>query len=99
MLSFAASPHVRLYGALAVLAFCLVSIVIYLQDSLLAEKYGKLSSIQESQSVSTHETALQHDPPPKSPPYGALVIAAQNTTDISWSDFASERFVGLTWIY
>ena len=84
MLSFTSSPHIRLYAALSVLLFSVTSLLYLFQDTLPDTTYFK---------TAYPETALQHDPPPEFPPFGALVVAAQNTTDLSWTEYAKEEFV------
>ena len=91
MPSFTSSPQVRLYGALAVLSFSLISLLFLFQESLPVVKHAGFSS--RNHSVPIHETAFHRDPPPESPPYGALVIAAQNITDLSWTIIAEREFV------
>lgn len=40
----------------------------------------------------THRHDLvEQDPPPEQPPWGDVVIAGQETTDLSWSDRLTER--------
>lgn len=72
--------------------FSLTSLLYYFQDTLPVLKGMNISAHPGNHSIPMHETALQHDPPPDSPPYGALVIAAQNTTDLSWTAYSSARF-------
>jgi hypothetical protein len=93
MPSLASSPQVRLYGGLTVLIFGLISLLIFYQDSLPVVKHVSFSSHRGNHSVPIHETAFHHDPPPESPPYGALVIAAQNITDLSWTMTAERESV------
>ena len=41
------------------------------------------------------ELSAQNDPPPDPDayPYGALVIAAQNDTDLAWTDIPAAKYV------
>ena len=81
MISFASNSQFRLFAVLTVLAFSFLSISFYFQDSLPAIKYINSSPYRGNHSIPLHQTALQHDPPPTLPPYGAVVVAAQNTTE------------------
>ena len=91
MPSFLGSPPIRLYASLAVLFFSLTSLLFLFQDSLpIVKKFGTFER-PKNHSLATHETAIQHDPPPNTPPFGALVIAAQEETDLSWTKFSENE--------
>ena len=87
MLSFFGGSQLRLFGAIFVLFTSLTYFLYLFHDAVPIVKdldYFR----EESRNFSIpyqFETALQHDPPPNSRPYGAIVIAAQASTDLSWT--------------
>ena len=83
------NPHFRLYGTVIIILICLTSIVYLLQDSIPVEKASNLlkAELAGIGSRIRHETALQYDPPPEQKPFGDVVIAAQSTTDLTWTIF------------
>lgn len=98
MLVSLGGPRSRLYGASISLIVSLTILLFLFRESLSlpTEKYRDVLRGQRNfwkGPVVKHETALQHDPPPDQPPYGAIVIAAQNITDLSWTMFLKAKYV------
>lgn len=81
-----AASQLRLYGPVLVLIACIVSLLYLFEDSVPVLRDLKAFSAGTDTSK-TYETALHHDPPPDTPPYGAVVIASQESTDLSWVPF------------
>ena len=87
MLSFFGGSQLRLFGAIFVLFTGLTYILYLFRDAVpiikdldyFRDQNGNFSIPYQ------FETALQHDPPPTSRPYGSIVIAAQPSTDVSWT--------------
>ena len=88
-------PQSRFYAALTGLIFSFVLLLFFFQESLPVIKNIQFSHPRGNHSIPLGQTALQYDPPPEGPPFGALVIAAQNTTDIDWAKLSKNEYVML----
>ena len=93
MLSGLGNHHVRFYGSLVVLLLSLTSLLLFFPESFPVVKHLGNVKAYGGDGILNRETALQHDPPPRQPPYGALVIASQAETDLSWTQYAREECV------
>lgn len=90
-MSPATSSPTRLISAALLLFISIISLLYLFHDTVPIIKDLRILGIDSNSVRVSHETALQHDPPPEKPPYGALVIAAQPTTDTSWSAQAASK--------
>jgi len=87
---------VRLFGLLFVFVASIAILATWSSDSLpdfddgLAAIKDSIGSLAHSNS-SVFKNAIQLDPLPEQPPFGAVVAAAQNTTDLSWMLFFQQK--------
>ena len=86
-------PRVRVYGSLLVLFLSLTSLLLFFHDSLPMVKDFTILDNVHGGFTPNHKSTLQEDPPPQGPPYGDLVIAAQNTTDLTWTSFTKPKYL------
>jgi len=83
---------VRLLGVISAF-FASITVLILWHDSPLTThtRLALQTSNNESErwhnATLLHKNAYQLDPPPKEPPYGAVVAAARTATDLSWMIF------------
>ena len=97
MPSSLAGPQARLCIAIFFLVSSITTLLFLYPDTVpivtSLSDYGYDSGTGSLASNFHHQSALQHDPPPQKRPYGDLVIAARNDTDLSWTTFAMVEWV------
>lgn len=71
----------RLLGLVSAFLLCVVGVVFFSSDSLLSLESLTSTNVRPDRRLYLDKL---RSPPPERPPYGAVVAAAQNDTDLSW---------------
>ena len=94
MRSFLGGAIYRLSGVITILFVSITGLLYFFRDSVPVIKNLDVLKTGSGDRLSSYfETALQDDPPLAGPPFGVVVIAAQSTTDLSWTAFPKAKCV------